>query len=117
VASTLRNRSTGNLLAADYYFPSAIPSESPVDIGLNARAELSGDGYVLVLGTERFAHGVAIDIDGFCPDDNYFHLEPGETRRLGLRATARDAIPRGHVTALNGRNPQPIFIEETVHAG
>jgi beta-mannosidase len=117
VASTIRDRSTGNLLAADYYFPGAIPSESPVDIGLHARAELAGDGYALVLGTERFAHGVAIDIDGFRPDDNYFHLEPGETRRVGLRATARGAIPRGHVTALNGRNPQPILIEETVHAG
>jgi len=116
VASTIRDRSTGNLLAAEYYFPGAIASNSPVDIGLNARVERSVDGYALVLGTERFAHGVAIDIDGFCPDDNYFHLEPDETRRVGLRATAHGAIPRGHVTALNSRNPQPILIEETVHA-
>jgi len=123
VASTLRDRSTGELCAADYYFPGNIPSESALDIGLTARAEASADGYVLLLETERFAHGVAIDVDGFQPADNYFHLEPGQTRRVPLRRSTGDRTlhphryPHGQVSALNGRHPQPILVEETVHAG
>ena len=116
VASTLWDRASGELLAADYYFPGALLADSVVDIGLSANVELSNDGYTLLVRTERFAHAVAIDIDGVQPADNYFHLEPGETRRVALRPTASRAIHYGHVTALNGRQAQPIVIEETVHA-
>ena len=70
----------------------------------------------MVLQTDRFAHAVAIDVEGHFPDDNYLHLEPGETRRVGLRTTTRGAVPRGSVSALNGRGSAPIVVGEAVNA-
>ena len=35
-------------------------------------------GYAINLKVERFAHAVAIEADGFVPDDNYVHVEPGD---------------------------------------
>jgi beta-mannosidase len=117
VASTLRDPATGALRAAAYYFPGPLPAGSADDIGLTAHAEATGEGYSLVLETERFAHAISIDVDGFLPDDNYLNLEPGEKRRVGLEATTRDAVLRGSVSALNSRAPSPIVLSETVNAG
>ena len=117
IASTLRDPATGALRAAAYYFPGSLPVGGADDIGLRAHAEETGEGYSLVLEAERFAHAVAIDVEGFLPDDNYLNLEPGERRRVALRATDRNAVPRGSVSALNGRGTSPIVISEAVHAG
>ena len=84
VAATLRDRATGAILAAAHYFPCGLPAARDSALGLTARAEPIADGYALVLEADRFAHAVAIDADGFVPDDNYLHLEPGEPRRLVL---------------------------------
>ena len=116
VASTLRDRATGALRAAAYYFPRPLPVAHSPDLGLTARAEPTAEGYEVVLQTERFAHAVAIDVEGHFPDDNYLHLEPGETRRVRLRTTTRGALPRGSVSALNGRGSAPIVVAEAVNA-
>jgi beta-mannosidase len=116
IAATLRDAATGVLRAAACYFPGTLPASRGRDLGLSARTELTDGGYALVLETERFAHAVAIDVRGFLPDDNYLHLEPGETRRVGLRAVTRGAVPRGSVSALNSRGPVPLVAAEAVHA-
>jgi beta-mannosidase len=116
VASTLRDRASGALLSASYCFPGNLPAQCASDLGLTARAEPTADGYALVLETERFAHAVAIDVEGFVPGDNYLHLEPGDTRRVALLATGRGAAPRGSVAALNGHEPVRIVVEEAVNA-
>ena len=116
VASTLRDSATGALRAAAYHFPGPLPSTHSPDLGLTARAEPTADGYEVLLRTDRFAHAVAIDVEGHFPDDNYLHLEPGETRRVGLRTTTRGAVPRGSVSALNGRGSAPIVVGEAVNA-
>ena len=59
--------------------------------------------------TDRFAHAVAIEADGFVPDDNFFHLEPGEQKRLFLRAENAGQPLHGCVVALNGTGPVPIL--------
>jgi beta-mannosidase len=115
VASTIRDSATGARRAAAYYFPGTLPAEREDSVGLTARVEPSDEGYALVLETARFAHAVAIDVEGCLPDDNYLHLEPGETRRVRLRPTARGGAPRGSVSALNGRGSVPIVAAETVH--
>ena len=86
------------------------------DLGLTARAEPTRDGCVLVVETAKFAHAVAIEVDGWIPDDNYFHVEPGEPRRVLLRPTHRAAALTGRVSALNGRSPIPLAITEPVDA-
>jgi beta-mannosidase len=116
VACTLRDPATGALRAAAYHFPGQLPAAHSLDLGLTARAEPTADGHELVLQTDRFAHAVAIDVEGHFPDDNYLHLEPGETRRVRLRTTTRGAVPRGAVSALNGRGSAPIVLLEAVNA-
>jgi len=122
VAATLRDHATGALRSAAYYFPATLPAEPVGDLGLTAHAEPTDNGYALVLTTERFAHAVAIDVEGWLPDDNYLHLEPGEIRRVGLRTTADGRAPRGSVSALNGGSAVPVIVaearkvEKAVHA-
>jgi beta-mannosidase len=116
VAATLREHSSGVLRAAACYFPGVLPAHSGTDLGLTARAQPVGAGYELILETERFAHAVAIDVDGWLPDDNYFHLEPSERRRIQLRAIAGGGAPRGCVSALNSRGDVPLLVAETADA-
>jgi beta-mannosidase len=73
---------------------------------------------MLRLDCQRFAYAVAIDIDGYHADDNYFHLEPGEARRVTLTATGGSTGLQGRVSALNGHHAVPIVaIVEPLHAG
>jgi beta-mannosidase len=119
VSMTLVDRSTGMRQAAAWYFPVHLPSAIDLDLQMSAEIESAGDGHAVVLGASRFAHAVAIDIDGFVPDDNYFCLEPGEQRRVSLIASDRAAvrIPEGRVTALNSPRPCPVVSHEVVDAG
>jgi hypothetical protein len=57
----------------------------------------------LTAGT--FLQSVRIACEGFEPDDNYFHLAPGEEKRLVLRALSPDAEFRGWLEALNLAEP------------
>jgi beta-mannosidase len=122
ITASLLDARTGLLRASACYFPGSLPGAQTGYLGLTARTEEFGaDTYALVLSTERFAHAVAIDVDGFVPDDNYLNLEPGETRTVGLRAATQDVALRGRVCALNGRDVVPIgiplVVSETIHAG
>jgi beta-mannosidase len=108
VAATLRRQVNGAFLAAAQCFPCGLPSARETALGLVAHAEPIAGGYALVLGTDRFAHAVAVEAEGFVPDDNYVHLEPGEPRRLVLRAEVPDRPLSGSVSALNGPGTVPI---------
>jgi beta-mannosidase len=116
VSSTLLERTTGDVLASASYFPGTVRTAYDDGIGLTARADAASDGYVLVLETERFAHAIAIDIQGFVPDDNYLDVEPGHPRRIGLKPSAPGAVPRGSVAALNDRRSIPIVTTEVANA-
>jgi hypothetical protein len=61
-----------------------------------------------VLETSRFAYAVALEVPGFMPDDNYLHVEPGEPRRVVLRAETPERPLRGTAHALNGSAPVSI---------
>ena len=115
VAATLRDRASSALRAGACFFPGVLPAER-AELGLTARVEPAGERYELILETQRFAHAVAIDIDGWSPDDNYLHLEPGEQRRIALRSTAGGVVPRGVLSALNGCGDVPLFVAEAVDA-
>jgi beta-mannosidase len=113
VAATLRDRETNRLRAAAYYFPGPLPMERAGDLGLTARTEQTDAGYALVLETERFAHAVSLDIEGWLPDDNYLHLEPGEVRRVVLQPTIRGSALRGSLSALNSATSARFVLMET----
>jgi beta-mannosidase len=80
-----------------------------------ADAQPIASGYAINLKVDRFAHAVAIDAEGFVPDDNYFHLEPGDPRRIVLRAEVPGRPLRGRVSALNGT--VSISVASMAHVG
>jgi beta-mannosidase len=116
VAATLCDRITGTRYAGISYYPNTLPAGRVTDLALTAAVARAGDDYVLMLNTVRFAHAVAIDIEGWMPDDNYLNVEPGETTRVKLRPTTGDGPPRGTVLALNGRSAVPILRTGTIDA-
>jgi beta-mannosidase len=116
VVSSLRDRASGALLSVSHYFPGPPPFEPEGGLGLTAHAEHTEAGHALVLETERYAHAVAIAIDGFLPDDNYLSLEPGETRRIRLRPAGTGAHPGGSVSALNGDGAVQVAVAEAIGA-
>jgi beta-mannosidase len=53
-------------------------------------------------GTDRFLQAVAIECDGWRPDDNYFHLLPGELKRLAfVPLPGRGRTFTAHLAPLN----------------
>ena len=116
VAATLTDHRTCAVRAAACYVPNTMPADRVGDLGLTVRAEPTDDGFALLLETERFAHAVAIEVEGWLPDDNYLHVEPGEIRRVRLKPTSGRAAPRGRVLALNGRASVPLVAAEAVDA-
>jgi beta-mannosidase len=84
-----------------FYFPLGLPAQRELDVGLAAVATPLGEGrFALSVSTRRFAQSVALLLcDGAEPDDNYFHIEPGESRRILVRTTAEKLT--GDVRALN----------------
>jgi beta-mannosidase len=115
VAATLRESATGGILATAYCFPCGLPTLRDEALDLLARAELVADGYIVTLEVDRFAHAVAVEADGFVPDDNFLHIEPGEPRRVFLRAQVPGQPLRGTVSALNGAGP--VVIVPVARAG
>ena len=102
VAATLRGPA-GEVRARAFHFPVGLPATREPDVGLAAEARLDADGAgaALVVRTRRFAQSVAVDVEGFEPDDAYFHLAPGEERLVRLRRTAGTGAPRGTLQPLN----------------
>jgi beta-mannosidase len=84
-------------------------------LGLLADAQPIAGGYAINLMVDRFAHAVAVEAEGFVPEDNYFHLEPGDPRRIVLRAEVPGRPLRGRVSALNGT--ASISLASMAHVG
>ena len=92
------------------HFVGPMPSATEPSIGLEAELHAAArDAYTAAVRTQRFAQAVSVELDGYVADDNYFHLCPGEERRVMLQPLARLAerggahppAPRGLVRALN----------------
>jgi beta-mannosidase len=112
----------GKLLGRSFAFPTGHNLAMERDLGLWAVARATDAGvFEVTVGTERFAQAVHFDVDGFVPDDAYFHLIPGATQTVVFRAavsatspTARAASPAGlsgTVRALNGEAAVNIRLE------
>jgi len=82
--------------AEAFWFPAGFDNVRHPDVGLVAT--LHGDA--LEVTATRLATFVTIDLPGYLPDDNGFHLAPGQRRSIGLVPTGEPRGP-GRVTALN----------------
>ena len=83
-----------------FWFPAGMPAMRAATVGLVARRE----GPTLTVSAQQFAQFVAIDLPGWIPDDDGFHLAPGQSRTITLKRFgdgAPDYRGSGTVTALN----------------
>ena len=87
-----------------FLFPTGRPATREADLGMEATvAFLDGERFVLTVRSRRFAHAVAIAVDGFAAEDNYFHVQPGGAKSVILKRIGSAAEPRGTVQASNAR--------------
>jgi beta-mannosidase len=104
VAATLRTEG-GMAEARAIHFIGGCPVGREKDVGLAASAQVPPAGLPrLLVSTRRFAQSVHIHVPGYRPDDDYFHVLPGDERTITLRPNNAGApAPRlsGTLRALN----------------
>ncbi len=107
VVATLLDPESGEVLSEAFHFPLGL-SAPRTKAALEARAErISENQYALTISTDELALAVAIDVLGWRPSDNYFHLAPGMERTVLLTQTDGKTRLRGRVSPLNG--PPLVF--------
>ncbi len=86
-----------------FHFPVGRPSTPEQDLGLEATIQpATDDAFTLQVSTRRFAQAIAVNLPGFTTDDNYFHVRPGDRKRVTLRRLAPStAEPAGSIQAMN----------------
>lgn len=92
----------GAVVASAFHLPLGRGRPVELDLGLAAELETRGERLGVRVTTRRFAQNVTLDVPGYEPEDDSFHLEPGGSRFVPLEPR-RDApaAPRGTVSALN----------------
>jgi beta-mannosidase len=116
IVAVLTERTTGAVLGDAYHFPLGFAAVMLSVPALEATAVQLDDGtYRVEIGSESLALAVAVEAEGFRPDDNYFHLEPGMRRTVILRLCRtgqRDVgALSGTVTPLNTRHSTRIVVQ------
>ncbi len=79
----LRDVATGQILADAFHFPLGRKKALHAANIQVTLSETSGSWHIDI-GTDRLAQSVHIAADGYHASENWFHLAPGETRRIGL---------------------------------
>ena len=95
----------GQLIAEAFHFPQG-RAAALHDATIEASLTRNEAGWRLDLSTERFAQSVHIAIDGYRPDDDWFHLAPGRARSLRLIPIGdidATALPSGEISQLGGK--------------
>jgi beta-mannosidase len=108
VAARLRD-AAGDLLAQAFHLPLGL-ERTTHDVQLSATAtKNSGGTWTAKVVAQRIALFVAIDVPGYLPSDNYFHLAPKVPWTVVL-TPATSAPPQfsGRVRSLNSPTVRPI---------
>jgi beta-mannosidase len=98
----MRDADSGELLSEAFHLPELAVGERR-DIGLAARIEKDDAGWSLVIETTRFARWVHVDDPNYRARIDWFHLAPGQSRRIPLIARHANVktAPEGEVRAIN----------------
>ncbi len=100
--ATLIDLSTGAIRSKAFHFPRGLPLQQEPEVGLEAVARPAANGdWWLTVSARRLATAVALDVIGFTPDDNYFHVAPGNPHEVLLRSDGQASSPRGTAQPLN----------------
>lgn len=109
--ATLTCVRTGRRICDAYHFPLGMAAITAAHVvSAIARPECDGS-YSLTLRSETIATAVAIQVDGFRPDDNYFHLQPATDRIVTIRPSGAPTRFRGYVTPLNAAGSTRIDVQ------
>jgi beta-mannosidase len=88
-----------------FHFPVGMPSVKRDAIGVDVGVTRRRDGTVLVtVHAEQFAQSVAIEAEHALPDDNYFHVAPGDQKVVVLFPRPSGSITEVFVQPLNTRS-------------
>ena len=108
--ATLLRRVSRDVTSRAFHFPlgRALPLE---DLGIVADVVHEKSGWMLKITTVRFAQAVHLDVDGYLPDIDWFHLPPLETRIVRLSPVkGMNRPPAGVVNALNSQRAIQVRI-------
>jgi beta-mannosidase len=98
-------------IADAFHFPVGYPSATRDTIAMDINAERRADGSVRVtVRAEEFAQAVAIDGGPALPDDNYFHVAPGDERTVLVPARAAADLSELFVQPLNARSGVQVSV-------
>ena len=96
----LSDPATGMTVAEAFHFPLG-RSAALRDPAIEATLLEENGGWILEIESDRLAQSVHISVDGYRPDDDWFHLAPGVTRRVRLnpleQAGRKPAGTLGHI--------------------
>jgi beta-mannosidase len=116
ITASLHRTARESAFARCFRFPASrdLRRRPITEIGITAQAAVLPTGEIEVLmGTRTFANAVRVTAPGLLPDDSYFSIEPGGTRRLLFTPTAPGPLPTGLVvTALNAEGRVTIPVEK-----
>ncbi len=104
------------VVARAFHLPLGHQRSVERELGLKARAQRREGNPGLLVTTDRFAQCVTVDVRGYLPVDDFFHLEPAAERWIELRPIGSDAPIRGSVGALNARSRAAITAEASADA-
>jgi beta-mannosidase len=100
----------GKLLAEAFHFPVG-RSKALHPAGFEHTLTAIENGWQLELTGSQFAQSIHLDFEHYLPEDDWFHLAPGQARtiRLSPRAGADPSVkPAGTLTHLGSRNGYAI---------
>jgi beta-mannosidase len=110
IAVRLKDSTMGIILAEDYFFPAGMDLAAHRHATITSEAAWRADGTVAVtLKSDVFLQSVSISSPGFLPDDDYFHLSPGNEKVIVFTPQkAGLASFKAHFEPLNW--PDPITV-------
>jgi beta-mannosidase len=94
----------GHMAAQAFHFTMGLTlprSDLPIVTGVAVRVD--SDTLLITLEAHQFAQSVAVECDGFLPEDNYFHMAAGTRRTIRARRYLKGVAFAGFVQALNAR--------------
>ena len=100
----LRDVATGHVIADAFHFPLGRKKALHAANLQVAIGETSGN-WSVEIGTDRLAQSVHVEVQGYYASENWFHLGPGETRKISLlpETPATETPPSGEVVSLGSR--------------
>lgn len=100
----LRDVATGQVIADAFHFPLG-RKKALHAANLQVAISQNNDIWSLEIGTDRLAQSVHVAAEGYRASENWFHLAPGESRKVGLvpETAGSQTPPSGDVVSLGSR--------------